>query len=205
MSLFLCTTVGATRYLEEWLSSVAYLKPSVIVVARDIDRSEPLEAYGNLHVLEYSSGKKWVSYEERHLNFESDYSILLGIIKLIELFLKRGETHFLHVDSDVMLDRMLYHVIYPLTWDYLQFTTPVVPREASDLTRVKPILFWESTNFGVSKPVAQRIIGKLYGLLDKPYPVDINIHRVIKGENPLVHRLVRSGVSHYIKGKKYSV
>ena len=41
-SLFVCTTVGATRYLDEWLEGVKLLNPSIIVIARDLSRSEPL-------------------------------------------------------------------------------------------------------------------------------------------------------------------
>jgi len=202
MSLYVCTTVGCTRYLDEWLNAVSNLKPSIIAVARDTLRSEPLKQHQNLHVLEYTT-KPWQSYEERHLNFESDHSILLGIIKLIEHFLSRNETHFLHIDSDVIINKSASLTIYPLTWDYLQFTTPVVPRENPQPTRV--MLFWESTNFGISKPIAQKILSELYKLLDKPYPVDINIHKTIRKVNPRKHRLINSGVSHYIKGMKYTI
>lgn len=201
MSLYVCTTIGCTRYLGEWLKAVSQLKPSAITVARDTVRSEPLEPIKGLQVIEYATSP-WLSYEQRHLNYESDYSILLGIIKLVEHFLSRGETHFLHVDSDVIMGRRACNAVRPLMWDYLQFTTPVVPRESPNTTHV--ILFWESTNFGISRPIAQKILGKLYDLLDNPYPVDINIHKAIRESKPRLHRLITSDVSHYIKGTKYS-
>lgn len=205
MSLFIATTIGGTKYFDEWLASIINLKPSIIIVAKDIDRSEPLKEYSNLHVLEYSSGKKWESYEQRHLNFESDYSILLGMIKLIEYFINRNETHFLHIDSDIIVDKMLYHVIYPLSWDYLQFKTPVIPREAINITHVSPIHFCESSNFGISKIIAQKILNKLYGLLNEPYPIDIKIHKLIREINPQNYKLITTGISHYIRGKKYTI
>jgi len=174
----------------------------MIAVARDTLRSEGLGRLRGVHVIEYGT-KPWRSYEERHLSFESDRSILLGIIKLVEHFLSRGETHFLHVDSDVIVGERASLAVYPLTWDYLQFTVPVVPRESPQPARV--MLFWESTNFGISRPIAQKILSELYELLDKPYPVDINVHKVIRRANPRKHRLINSGVSHYIKGMKYTI
>ena len=35
-SLFVCSTVGGTRYLSEWLAGIRLLEPSVIVIARDL-------------------------------------------------------------------------------------------------------------------------------------------------------------------------
>jgi len=201
-SLFICTTVGGTRYLDEWLKGVKLLKPSIIVIARDLDRSEPLEASEQYHIITYRTFKAWKGYELRHLGYESDYSIGLGIVKLMEFFLSRNETHFIHIDSDVIITEPCVRKIYPLTWDNLTIVTPVIPRDKMNDPNAKPMWFWDSTNFGLRRDLLEKMFNDIKQILNDPYPIDIKIHNVIRLHKPNHHREVREGVYHYIRGVK---
>jgi len=194
--------VGGTRYIDEWLKGVLLLKPSVVVIAKDMDRSEPLPVSDKYQIIEYKSNKAWKGYELRHLNYESDYGIGLGITKLMELFISRSERYFLHIDSDVIIDDKAVRTIYPLTWDYLCIVIPVIPRDKRDDPNEKPHWFWDSTNFGLSRNLVMKIYDGMKEVLKDPYPIDIKIHNLIRSARPFRTREVRRGVSHYISGKK---
>jgi len=201
-SLFVCTTVGATRYLDEWLEGVKLLKPSIIAIARDLDRSEPLTPSEQYRVINYRTNKAWKGYELRHLNYESDYSIGLGIVKLMGFFLERNETHFIHIDSDVIITETCAKKVYPLTWDNLTIVTPVIPRDRINEPNIKPMWFWDSTNFGLRRDLLEKMFNDIKQILNDPHPIDIKIHNVIRLHKPNSYREIRKGVYHYIRGVK---
>jgi hypothetical protein len=203
--IYVCTTIGTTRYIDEWLCSIRKINPYKIAIARDLSRSEPLPENLHVQLLNYDTKKPWASYERRHEGWVSDESILKGIILLIEDMLKTDATHFLHIDSDIILSDTAIAMLTVGRWDYLQFGTPVMPRESMD----KIMLFWDSTNFGISKTIAEKIMQDLCEIRN-PYPVDINIHKVVKkhfASNPSYAYLNITGVkiSHYIRGVKVTI
>ena len=207
LKLYVGVVVGGTRYLTEWFNTIRKLNPSETVIARDLSRSEPIP---NLPVrlIDYDTHKRWESYEKRHLGWVSDESILHGIIKLLEDFIKTGCTHFLHIDSDVILSDKAIEITMSKEWDYLQYGIPVVPREASS-DQANIMMFWESTNFGLSKTIATQILEPLKRI-SNPYPIDIRIHQTIKEQfkklkNKKHLSIYNVGISHYINGVKVSL
>jgi hypothetical protein len=154
--------------------------PVEILVAIDQDRSEPLPDDFRHETAYYKTGLPWENYEARHRKWLSDYSIGLGMKLLVQRFLESSCTHFLSIDSDVMLDDRLVKRIRSLDYDYLQIGVPGRTREG-----MRPIVLqWESTNFGVSR----RVAGLLYSAMDykaeTSYPVDLKLHRMIEAIGP---------------------
>jgi hypothetical protein len=207
MMLYACTTVGGTRYLKEWVQAIKKLNPRKIVIARDVSRSEPMDV--DVEVLEYDTGTPWQGYESRHAGWESDASILEGMKILVKHFLACDLTHFIHVDSDVILSDIAVCQIGRKEWDYLQMGVPVVPRELPPAEDWRKHIgtFFESTNFGLSRRLAEKIVGQLAEKIANPYPVDINIHRIIKENyrtlrNPVHHSIYSAKIVHYIRGER---
>jgi len=204
LSLYACTTVGGTRYLDEWLQSIKTLSPTVITVAQDRERSEPLLNLPDIQIIPYSIGKPWESYDLRHKGYVSDYSICSGIIALFNNFLERNETHLLHIDSDIVLDPISCSEIRKLDWNFLKLCTPAISRERQHMKGVQPTRFWDSSNFGVAREVAQSVYSELRKILNNPYPVDINIQNVIRSCKPSKSRTIESpDLAHYIGGRKW--
>lgn len=213
MKLYLCTTIGGTRYIGEWFNTCMKLSPSKMVIARDISRSEVLPENLHVYVIDYDTGLKWKSYEERHAGWDSDKSILKGLILLLEDAMSTDATHFLHIDSDVILSDNAVKYILEHDWDYLQIETPVIPRELSQIElsrwRKHVMCFSESTNFGVSRKLFTAILSDLKSI-QSPYPVDINLHKIVKKH---FHKLPTGAfakvscksVAHYIMGEKVVV
>ena len=205
---YICTVVGGTRYLEEWLQAVKKLNPSKIIIAKDVSRSEPIKKSIDAEIIEYDSGIPWEGYEKRHIGYKSDKSILDGIKILIKNFIMSEQTHFIHVDSDIILSDEAIRQITSKDWDYLQFGIPVVPRDKQNLPdwRTHVMIFWDSTVFGLSKRLA-KLVAPMLKLIVDPYPVDINIHRVIKQNFIYIHdrkHLVvnNAKITHYINGER---
>lgn len=214
MILYMGTVVGGTRYIQEWLKCVQKLKPLKIAVAKDASRSEALPEGLGIQVIEYDTKKLWESYEKRHAGWKSDESILVGIIILLEDFLKTDASHFMHIDSDVMLSDEAISKIISIEWDYLQFGIPVIPRELSpdqmEHWRRHVMMFWESTCFGLSKKLAEQVISPLKNILANPYPVDIKLHRIVKEQfyksNNNKHlNIFNVKITHYIKGERITL
>jgi hypothetical protein len=207
MMFYTCSTVGGTRYLKEWMQAIKKLNPHKIVIARDVSRSEPIGV--NVEVLEYDTRTPWQSYESRHTRWESDVSILEGMKILVKHFLACNLTHFIHVDSDVILSDMAVYQIRQKKWDYLQIGVPTIPRELSPTEDWRKHIgtFFESTNFGLSRRLAEKIVDQLAEKIVNPYPVDINIHKIIKEnystlQNPVHHNICNAKILHYIKGER---
>jgi len=201
--LFVFTVVGGTRYIREWLDGVSYFNTPNIYIIQDDSRSEPLPPDLPVKVVHHSSNKPWKSYEERHLNYESDYCILLGFIRGVEEFLKTQCTHAVHIDSDIIIDSAVAYRIASLDWDYLQIGTPVIPRDRANDPNVKIMRFWETTNLGFSRQVISKALDGIKQLLPNPYPVDINIHKIIRSTKPnKVKSVDVPTLAHYIKGIK---
>jgi len=199
--IYACTTVGTTRYIGEWICPIKKINPCKIAIARDLSRSEPIPDDLHVYVINYDTKKPWISYEKRHEGWVSDESILKGIVLLIDDMLKTDATHFLHIDSDVILSDKAITMLTTNKWDYLQFGIPVTPRESMD----KIMIFWESTNFGISKTIAEKILPEL-SATKNPYPVDINIHKAIRKYFMGIHlNITCAGVSHYIKGERITL
>jgi hypothetical protein len=207
MMFYTCTTVGGTRYLKEWVQAIKKLNPHKIVIARDVSRSEPIDV--NVEVVEYDTRTPWQSYESRHTRWESDVSILEGIKILVKHFLAYNLTHFIHVDSDVILSDIAVYQIGQKEWDYLQIGVPVIPRELPPAEDWRKHIgtFFESTNFGLSRRLAEKIVHQLAEKIVNPYPVDLNIHKIIKEnyrtlQNPVHHSIYNAKIVHYIKGER---
>jgi len=190
--------------MNEWFEMVQKLKPCKISIARDLSRSEPLPENYIPYTINYDTKKPWINYDRRHEGWLSDESILKGIIILIEDFLKSETTHFLHIDSDVILGDTLIATLLNSKWDYLQLPVPVVPRESLDGI----MIYWDSMNFGISKSIAEKILPGLKEQTLHPYPLDIQIHENIRRHlSPSDLRLIllEAEVYHhisYLGGKK---
>lgn len=211
MKLYACTTVGGTRYLKEWFQGIMKLKPEYLVICRDIDRSEGLEMAENTMILEYHSRRPWKGYDQRHENWESDYSILMGIELLMKDFIGSDATHFLHVDSDVILSKRAAEVIRGTNWDYLKIFIMVIPRELNEDERKhwKEHLgaFGDNSCFGLSRRMVKQCLTRIPELYNKPYPVDINLHKIFSEEFRKIQKCsyaeVRGlGVAHYVMGER---
>jgi hypothetical protein len=162
--------------MNEWFEMVQKLKPCKISIARDLSRSEPLPENYIPYTINYDTKKPWINYDRRHEGWLSDESQLKGLIILIEDFLKSETTHFLHIDSDVILGDTLIATLLNSKWDYLQLPVPVVPRESLD----RIMIYWDSMNFGISKSIAEKILPGLKEQTLHPYPIDIQIHENIR-------------------------
>lgn len=205
---YVCSVVGGTRYLAEWLEAVKKLKPSKIVIARDLSRSEPLTI--EVETIDYDTKIPWEGYEMRHLRWESDKSILVGFIKLLEDFIQSNQSHFIHIDSDIILSDEAIQRITSKSWDYLQLATRDLPRPYRvDNPQWKNtdwhkhlVVWWESTNLGLSRRLAELVLPSLKDITD-PFPVDINIHKAIreKFRPDKVHLTVYAKIKHYIGGE----
>lgn len=226
MSLYVCTTIGGTRYLDEWCDGIKKLNPDIIAIARDMSRSEPIgEPIDNslilknsiTKVIDFDSNIKWNSYELRHLDWKSDESILRGMIILLEDFVNSGKDFFLHIDSDVILDDGSIRQMTSGYNDYCQFTLPVVPRELNseqwaDWRRYVGG-FNDTTNFSISRRLAINSLENIKKLVGNAYPVDIRIHQCLKdafkklddgkgGKSTLV---MSKTLGHYVKGQKVNL
>ena len=203
MSLFVFTVIGGTRYFNEWYNGVRLFSTPYIYVVKDDDRSEELPFTHGITVLHYRSGKPWHSYDRRHDNYESDYSILLGFIKGVEEFIETPCTHAIHIDSDVIVNSYVTQLIMLEEWDYLQIGTPVIPRDRLNEDRVIPMRFWDSTNMGFSKQVIENALPAIREMINNPYPVDFNIHNAIRMAKPSKPRVINvDTLAHYIKGRR---
>jgi hypothetical protein len=189
------------------MQAIKKLNPHKIVIARDVSRSETINV--NVEVLEYDTRTPWQNYESRHARWESDVSILEGIKILVKHFLAYNLTHFIHVDSDIILSDIAVYKIRQKEWDYLQIGIPVIPRELppTEDWRKHIRTFFESTNFGLSRRLAEKIVDQLAEKIVNPYPVDINIHKIIKENyrtlrNPIHHSIYNVNIVHYIRGER---
>jgi len=214
MKLYACTTVGGTRYLKVWLGKILKLNPVKIAIARDLSRSEPLQESPEYVVIDYDTKTPWKSYETRHERWESDKSILIGIITLMEDFLKTEATHFLHIDSDVIISDSAIKMILKSVWDYLKFGIPVIPRELPPQEirhwRRHIGMFWDSTCFGISKRLVERVVDPARVIANDPYPIDIKLHSIIAEEFKKINNgafkcIDKIGITHYIKGESVTL
>lgn len=189
------TTVGSTKYLEKWLGGIGKLDPAKIVVSIDDSRHEKVPSDFPCELIHYDTKKAWESYDARHKNYVSDYSIGLGIKSLIGYFLGTDCTHFLCIDSDVMLDESILAKIRNSNFDYLQIGVPAASREGFKFL----FLHWKSTNFGLNKEIAKKLNNRLDYNIDNSRPIDLKLHDLIRSLGPKNRLKVKSrGVVHYL-------
>jgi hypothetical protein len=201
--MFVFTVVGGTRYIREWFDGVKNLSTNRPYIIKDEDRSEPLPDDLDVVVKTYRSGKPWKSYERRHDEYISDYSIALGFFTGLEYFMALPYTRAVHIDSDVIIDSNITNLIATMDWDYLQIVTPVIPRERFDDPRAIPMRFWDSTNLGISKKLITDKLSLFRELTKDPYPVDIKIHSIIRSLQPTNWKTIEwQHIAHYIRGRK---
>ena len=201
--IFVFSVVGGTRYIREWLDGVKNLGSCKPYIIKDEDRSEPLPDDLDVVVKTYRSGKPWKSYERRHEEYVSDFSIALGFFTGLDNFMALPYTHAVHTDSDIIIDSKMANLIAVTNWDYLQITTPVIPREQFDDPRALPMRFWDSTNLGISKKLITDKLSLFWELIKDPYPVDIKIHSIIRSLKPNNCKTIEyQYLAHYIRGKK---
>jgi hypothetical protein len=193
--IFAGTTVGSARYLGEWAKGIQRLGPEKIVVSVDDSRHEDVPSGLPCELIHYDTGRVWESYDARHKNFISDYSIALGIKNLIAYFLRSDCTHFLCLDSDVILDETMATKIRNLDYEYLQMGVPETNRQALKIM----YLMWEGTNFGLNKEIATKLYPKLdYYNINNSKPVDLKLHDLIRSCDPKSRIKVKSrGLIHY--------
>lgn len=188
------TTVGSTRYLGQWLDAVKKIDPYKILVSIDESRHEDIPADLSCELIHYDTGKVWKSYDARHDNYISDYSIGLGIKSLISYFLESDCDHFVCLDSDVILDDGIVAQIRKSDYDYLQIGVPVINRKGLKV----PYVMWKSTNFGVSQEIAKKLYPKLDYEIENSRPVDLKLHDKIRSCVPQARLKIKSrGLAHY--------
>jgi hypothetical protein len=186
--------VGSTRYLGQWLTAVEKLEPDKIVVSIDDSRHEDIAKGFSGELIHYDTGKGWRSYDTRHENYISDYSIGLGIKNLILYFLESDCDHFICLDSDVILDEGIVAKIRNSDYDYLQIGVPVINRKGLKV----PYIFWKSTNFGLNKDIAKKLYPKLDYEIENAKPVDLKLHDMIRSCIPEARLKIKSrGLAHY--------
>jgi hypothetical protein len=196
--LFVGTTVGNTHYLDEWLAGVKILEPKMVVISIDDSRHGEIPQNHQFQLIHYDTKNAWEGYEARHKGWISDYSIGLGIKNLIKCFLESDCNKFLCIDSDVILDIGISNRIKTLNYDYLRIGVPASIRERIGLT----YLHWKSSNFGISRRIAERLYPELDLNLQNSYPIDLNFYAKIKALEPEVSRRVKSGkVIHYLNSR----
>jgi hypothetical protein len=196
--LFAGTTIGNTRYLNEWLCGIQKLNPSRVVISVDHSRHDPIENAAEYELIEYDTGEMWGGYETRHKGWMSDYSIGLGIKDLIECFIKSDCSHFLCTDSDVVLNEDIAKKILKLDYHYLQIGVPAASRRGLSLIS----LHWKSTNFGLNRETATKLYPILNYNVNNSSPVDLKLHTMIRSLDPTNHFKVKSsGVVHYLNSK----
>ncbi len=190
------TTVGNTRYLGEWFEGISKLNPSTILISMDKSRHDKMPPDLPAKIFSYDTGINWENYEKRHKMWISDYSIGIGIKEILSQFVKTDCNHVIIIDSDIIVDEGLAHKIRDLDFDYLQIGVPAIAREGRfDFIDI----FWKSSNFGISKKIARNILPKMNFTLDNCYPVDRNIHKMIKSLKPVKHSRIKSpGLFHYL-------
>lgn len=192
--LFAGTTVGSTKYLREWTNGILRLKPGKVAVSVDDSRHEELPSDLPLEYIHYDTRAVWESYDERHKNFISDYSIGLGIKNLIKQFLQSECDHFLCLDSDVILDERIATRIRDTDFDYLQIGVPETDRQGLKVM----YLMWKGTNFGLGKDVAAKLYPKLDYKIETSKPVDLKLHDAIRSCDPEMRVKLKSrGLYHY--------
>jgi hypothetical protein len=198
IKLFAGTTVGNGSHLYQWLVGVQRLFPAKITISIDDSRHSAIPDGLRCELIHYDSGKSWDGYEARHKNWLSDYSIGLGIKKLIESFLQTDCSHFVCIDSDVILDEGIATKIRKSSYEYLQIGAPAAIRERLGFI----YLHWKSTNFGISKEIAMKLNPELDYNPMNSYPVDLKLHRKISALQPATITKVKSGgVLHYLNNK----
>lgn len=188
------TTIGSARYLEQWVTAVKKLDPYKIVISIDESRHEDIPKDLSCELIHYDTGKLWKSYDARHENYVSDYSIGLGIKNLILYFLESDCDNFICLDSDVILDDRIAGKIQKSNYDYLQIGVPVTNRKGLKV----PYIMWKSTNFGLNKEIAKRLFPKLDYDIENSRPVDLKLHDKIRSCLPEDRLKIKSrGLVHY--------
>jgi len=151
--MIVATTVGLTRYLQEWLECVKLLDPDEIIIVQDTLRSGeiPDSVKSECKIIKYKT-VQWKGEEykadagsrkipedtdlpkEVIKNFDLYYknmcnvSMFLGVLKAIRYaLLKKNDLTF--IDSDVMIGRKTANYIKNTSLDWVIIATPCFGRE----------------------------------------------------------------------------